>query len=100
MTAETPRTAETAETAQTPQTAETDLSYAHGVGTAPLLGDTIGRNLDRAIAAHPDREALLDLPAGIRHTGIMAGSPCPIWSGAPAPSDGCCRMSRSRSSPR
>ncbi|MEO3974483.1 AMP-binding protein [Streptomyces sp. CAU 1734] len=34
-------------------------SYAHGTGTTPLLGDTIGRNLDRATAAHPGREALV-----------------------------------------
>jgi fatty-acyl-CoA synthase len=33
-----------------------------------LLGDTIGRNLDRAIAAHPDREALVDVPSGRRWT--------------------------------
>ncbi|WNI18554.1 AMP-binding protein [Actinacidiphila sp. ITFR-21] len=31
-----------------------------------MLGDTIGRNLDRAIAAHPDREALVDVPSGRR----------------------------------
>ena len=43
-------------------------SYAHGTGETPLLGDTIGRNLDRAIAAHPDREALVDLPSGRRWT--------------------------------
>ncbi|GLF97955.1 AMP-binding protein [Streptomyces yaizuensis] len=35
------------------------LSYDHGTGTAPLLGDTIGRNLDRAVAAHPGRDALV-----------------------------------------
>ncbi|MFE2639829.1 hypothetical protein ACFXKX_28895 [Streptomyces scopuliridis] len=36
-------------------------SYTHGTGTTPLLGDTIGANLDRAIAAFPDREALVDV---------------------------------------
>ncbi|WP_068065774.1 AMP-binding protein [Nocardia xishanensis] len=41
-------------------------SYASGTSDAPLLGDTIGANLDRTAAAHPDREALVDLPAG-RH---------------------------------
>ncbi|WP_328917749.1 MULTISPECIES: AMP-binding protein [unclassified Streptomyces] len=46
----------------------TELSYAHGAGGTPLLGDTIGRNLDRAVAAHPDREALVDLPSGRRWT--------------------------------
>ncbi|MBY8878410.1 AMP-binding protein [Actinacidiphila acidipaludis] len=43
-------------------------SYAHGTGTRPLLGETIGRNLDRAIAAHPDRDALVDVPSGRRWT--------------------------------
>lgn len=43
-------------------------SYAHGTGTTALLGDTVGRNLDRAIAAHPDREALVDVPSGRRWT--------------------------------
>ncbi|NBE53777.1 AMP-binding protein [Streptomyces boluensis] len=44
------------------------LSYAHGPGRTPLLGDTIGRNLDRAVAAYPDREALVDVPSGRRWT--------------------------------
>ncbi|MEE4542654.1 AMP-binding protein [Streptomyces sp. V4-01] len=43
-------------------------SYAHGAGGDPLLGDTVGRNLDRAIAAHPDRDALVDVPSGRRWT--------------------------------
>ncbi|MFG1810398.1 AMP-binding protein [Streptomyces sp. NPDC049040] len=43
-------------------------SYAHGTGSTPLLGDTVGRNLDRAIAAHPDREALVDVAGGRRWT--------------------------------
>ncbi|WP_414720751.1 AMP-binding protein [Streptomyces sp.] len=33
-----------------------------------MLGDTIGRNLDRAIAAYPDHEALVDVPSGRRWT--------------------------------
>jgi fatty-acyl-CoA synthase len=43
-------------------------SYAHGTGETPLLGDTIGRNLDRAISAFADREAMVDLPSGRRWT--------------------------------
>lgn len=43
-------------------------SYASGVSDVPLLGDTIGGNLDRAVAAFPDREALVDRPAGRRWT--------------------------------
>ncbi|WP_143187335.1 AMP-binding protein [Rhodococcus maanshanensis] len=33
-----------------------------------MLGDTIGDNLDRTVAAHPDREALVDCPSGRRWT--------------------------------
>ncbi|MEU2878469.1 AMP-binding protein [Streptomyces sp. NPDC007070] len=40
------------------------LSYAHGTSGTTLLGDTIGANLDRAVAAWPDREALVDVPSG------------------------------------
>ncbi len=43
-------------------------SYAHGTGETALLGDTIGRNLDRAIVAHGDREALVDVVSGRRWT--------------------------------
>ncbi|MEV0341542.1 AMP-binding protein [Nocardia sp. NPDC050713] len=43
-------------------------SYASGTSDAPLLGDTIGANLDRTAAAHPDREALVDSPTGRRWT--------------------------------
>ncbi|MEU1626019.1 AMP-binding protein [Streptomyces sp. NPDC020096] len=46
----------------------TTLSYSSGTGTTPLLGDTIGANLDRAIAAYPDREALVDMASGRRWT--------------------------------
>ncbi len=48
-------------------------SYASGIGATPLLGDTIGRNLQRAIAAHPDREALIDVPSGRRWTYAQFG---------------------------
>ncbi|MGQ4600973.1 AMP-binding protein [Nocardia sp. R6R-6] len=43
-------------------------SYSFGVWDAPLLGDTIGDNLDRTVAAHPDRDALIDQVTGIRWT--------------------------------
>ncbi|OAR22877.1 AMP-binding protein [Streptomyces sp. ERV7] len=46
----------------------TDLSYAHGTSGTPLLGDTIGASLDRAVAAWPDREALVDVESGRRWT--------------------------------
>jgi fatty-acyl-CoA synthase len=41
------------------------LSYAHGVSGTPLLGETIGANLARAVAARGDREALV-----VRHQDI------------------------------
>ncbi|MEV0743355.1 AMP-binding protein [Streptomyces sp. NPDC050549] len=43
-------------------------SYTHGTSGTSLLGDTIGANLDRAVAAWPDREALVDVPSGRRWT--------------------------------
>src|SRR5688500_221765 len=41
------------------------MSYAHGTSTTPLLGETIGANLERTAAAHSDREALV-----VRHQGL------------------------------
>ncbi|MEU3614426.1 AMP-binding protein [Streptomyces sp. NPDC006872] len=49
-------------------------SYAHGASDTPLLGDTIGTNLDRAVAAWPDREALVDVPSGRRWTYAEFGA--------------------------
>ncbi|WP_431969047.1 AMP-binding protein [Actinacidiphila sp. bgisy160] len=49
-------------------------SYASGTGTTALLGDTIGRNLDRAVAAWPDRDALVDVPSGRRWTYAQLGA--------------------------
>ncbi|MEU8571643.1 AMP-binding protein [Streptomyces pathocidini] len=46
----------------------TELSYSSGTRTGPLLGHTIGADLDRAVAAHPDREALVDILSGRRWT--------------------------------
>ncbi|MEU2156412.1 AMP-binding protein [Streptomyces sp. NPDC019396] len=54
--------------------AETALAYTHGTGTVPLLGDTIGRNLDRTIARFPEREALVDVPSGRRWTYAEFGA--------------------------
>jgi fatty-acyl-CoA synthase len=41
------------------------LSYSQGLGTMPLLGETIGENFDRAVAEHPDRDALV-----VRHQDV------------------------------
>ncbi|MFJ1968629.1 AMP-binding protein [Streptomyces sp. NPDC087903] len=80
------------------QHSRTQPSYAHGTSGTVLLGDTIGANLDRTVAAWPDREALVDLPSGRRWTyagfasdvdrlarallasGIEAGDRVGIWA--------------------
>jgi fatty-acyl-CoA synthase len=41
------------------------VSYAHGPSTTPLLGETIGANLERTVAAHGDRDALV-----VRHQDV------------------------------
>ncbi|MDG9719732.1 AMP-binding protein [Streptomyces sp. DH24] len=51
-----------------------DLSYTHGTSGVPLLGDTIGANLARAVAAFPGREALVDVPSGRRWTYAEFGA--------------------------
>ncbi|MGF1340308.1 AMP-binding protein [Streptomyces flavovirens] len=51
-----------------------ELSYAHGTGTTPLLGDTVGRNLARAVEAFPEREALVDVASGRRWTYAEFGA--------------------------
>lgn len=43
-------------------------SYTSGVWDGPMLGDTIGDNLDRTVAAHGDRDALIDHASGRRWT--------------------------------
>ncbi len=44
------------------------LSYAHGACEDPLLGETIGHNLERTIARVPDAEALVSCTQGVRFT--------------------------------
>ena len=74
------------------------LSYSHGASARPLLGETIGENLGRVAAAHPDAEALVDVPTGRRWTyaafdadtdtlargliaaGLQAGERVGIWA--------------------
>ena len=43
-------------------------SYASGTSDVPLLGDTIGDNLDRTASTYPDGEALVEVPTGRRWT--------------------------------
>ncbi|MFB6848562.1 AMP-binding protein [Streptomyces sp. NPDC056373] len=49
-------------------------SYSHGTSGTALLGDTIGADLDRAVALWPDREALVDVPSGRRWTYAEFGA--------------------------
>jgi fatty-acyl-CoA synthase len=49
-------------------TETTSPSYSHGTSELPLLGETIGANLHRVAAAHPDAEALVEVESGRRWT--------------------------------
>jgi fatty-acyl-CoA synthase len=73
-------------------------SYASGTSSVPLLGETIGASLERTVARHRDRVALVDCPTGRRWTygeldadvdrlalgllgaGIAAGDRVGIWA--------------------
>src|SRR3954452_20120492 len=75
-----------------------ELSYASGTSTTPLLGVTIGGNLDRTVARFGEREALVSIHQGLRYTyaelaaeveragraliaaGIAPGERVGIWS--------------------
>jgi fatty-acyl-CoA synthase len=76
----------------------TELSYASGTSDLPLLGDTIGANLARAVATYPDREALVEhatgrrwsyselavevdaVAGGLRELGVATGDRVGIWA--------------------
>lgn len=45
-----------------------DSSYASGPSSLPLLGETIGANLERVTATYGDRDALVSLHQGLRYT--------------------------------
>src|SRR5437588_3014753 len=45
-----------------------ELSYANGISNTPLLGETIGANLERTVARFPDREALVSRHQRLRYT--------------------------------
>jgi fatty-acyl-CoA synthase len=49
------------------------LSYSSGTGTTPLLGETIGANFDRAVAAFGERDALIVPHQGVRMTYAELG---------------------------
>jgi fatty-acyl-CoA synthase len=44
------------------------LSYAHGADDRPLLGETIGANLERTVARVPDCDALVSVHQNLRYT--------------------------------
>ena len=44
------------------------LSYAQGACEQPLLGETIGANLERTVARVPDADALVSRHQGVRYT--------------------------------
>jgi fatty-acyl-CoA synthase len=46
------------------------LSYLDGASPVPLLGETIGDNLDRTVAAYGDRDALISVHQGVRQTWV------------------------------
>src|SRR5438128_11667760 len=44
------------------------LAYAHGACETPLLGETIGANLEATARRVPDAEALISCQQGVRYT--------------------------------
>ncbi len=44
------------------------ISYENGSAPAPLIGETIGQNLDRIAATYPDREAVVVCQQNVRWT--------------------------------
>ncbi|HEX6453154.1 MAG TPA: AMP-binding protein [Trebonia sp.] len=73
-------------------------SYASGTSTVPLLGDTIGANLEQTVAAFGSRDALVDVPTkrrwtyrefaaevdalalGLLNSGVARGDRVGIWA--------------------
>jgi fatty-acyl-CoA synthase len=49
-------------------------SYVHGASATPLLGQTIGENLDRAVKRWPERDALVSCHQGVRFTYAELGA--------------------------
>ncbi len=49
-------------------TAPVEVSYASGPSTTPLIGRTIGVDLERTVALHGGREALVECATGRRWT--------------------------------
>jgi fatty-acyl-CoA synthase len=58
------------------------LSYSQGACSEPLLGETIGANLERTIARVPDAEALVSCRQGVRYTYAQFGEAVDRLAGA------------------
>ena len=43
-------------------------SYSDGASNVPLLGETIGENLERTVSRFPDRDALISCHQDLRYT--------------------------------
>ena len=57
-------------------------AYSSGTSEAPLLGETIGANLDHTVSRFADREAMVDCPSGRRWTyGQLARDVANLASG-------------------
>ena len=50
-------------------------SYASGVSTTPLLGETIGENLDRTVARFGERDALVECATGRAASDVRGSRP-------------------------
>jgi fatty-acyl-CoA synthase len=50
------------------QLADSIPSYTSGTSDVPLLGDTIGRNLERTVASYGDHDAMVEVQTGRRWT--------------------------------
>ncbi|HUO69779.1 MAG TPA: AMP-binding protein [Solirubrobacteraceae bacterium] len=50
------------------------ISYVHGTSPMPLLGETIGANLDRTVAAYPDRDAVVAVHQDVHWTYAEFGA--------------------------
>ena len=66
----------------------TALAYVNGPSTVPLIGQTIGENLAATVAAHGDRDALIDVPTGRRWTyrELAADVEAVAWACCPSAS--------------
>ncbi len=50
------------------------VSYLHGTSLTPLIGETVGANLDRIVASYPDRDAVVVRHQDVRWTYAEFGA--------------------------